>query len=138
MTTRKQYAPTASLDSEIHRTRPRLLGQKPMATQDLSEGPRALPAAVGRGGGERRGSVLLVVLVALVLVAAAVALPFVGRPYAEPYILALLAVLGMVGVFALFAILARCRSASRSWRPCPFCRLCRFWLFCPPWLPCRA
>jgi len=83
-----------------------------MATQDVSEGRRPAaperqrgePAAVDRG--ERRGSILLVLLVAVVLVGAAVALLFVGRHNAEPYILALLAVLGVIGVFALFATAA--------------------------------
>jgi two-component system cell cycle sensor histidine kinase/response regulator CckA len=45
----------------------------------------------------------LVLLVAVVLVAAAIGLMFVGRNQAEPYVLALLAILGMIGVFSLFA-----------------------------------
>ena len=45
-------------------------------------------------------------LIAIVLVGAAVALLFIGRANAEPYILALLAVLAMVGVFLLFALAA--------------------------------
>jgi two-component system cell cycle sensor histidine kinase/response regulator CckA len=52
----------------------------------------------------RSGSVGLVLLVAVLLVAAAGGLVYVGRNYAETYILTLLAVLGTVGVFALFAI----------------------------------
>ena len=70
-----------------------------MATQDMSEGPRQ---AVDRS--QRNGSIGMVLLVAVVLVGAAVALLFIGRPYAEPYILGLLAVLAMAGVFSLFAI----------------------------------
>jgi two-component system, cell cycle sensor histidine kinase and response regulator CckA len=55
---------------------------------------------------ERRGSVLLVVMVAVILVATAAVLMFVDRDRAEPYILSLLAVLGMIGVFSLFATAA--------------------------------
>jgi two-component system, cell cycle sensor histidine kinase and response regulator CckA len=55
---------------------------------------------------ERRGSVLLVVMVAVILVATAAVLMFVDRNSAEPYILCLLAVLGMIGVFSLFATAA--------------------------------
>jgi two-component system cell cycle sensor histidine kinase/response regulator CckA len=73
-----------------------------MATQDLSEGQG--PIVIDRS--ERRGSVRLVVLVAVVLVATASVLMLVDRNQAEPYILALLAVLGMIGVFSLFAAAA--------------------------------
>ncbi|MGE0037951.1 MAG: cell cycle histidine kinase CckA [Xanthobacteraceae bacterium] len=57
---------------------------------------------VSRGG----GSVGLVLLIAVVLVGAAVALMFIGRANAQPYILALLAVLATVGVFLMFALAA--------------------------------
>jgi two-component system cell cycle sensor histidine kinase/response regulator CckA len=67
-----------------------------MAKDDVSD----------RTAGERRGSIGLVLLVAVVLVAAAVGLMFVGRNQAEPYVLALLAILGMIGVFSLFATAA--------------------------------
>jgi len=67
-----------------------------MATQDVTD----------RMPGERRGSVGLVLLVAIVLIGAAVGLMFVGRTQAEPYVLALLAILGMIGVFSLFATAA--------------------------------
>src|SRR6185312_6330489 len=67
-----------------------------MARQDGSD----------RMGAERRGSIGLVLLVAIVLIAAAAGLMFVGRAQAEPYVLALLAVLGMIGVFSLFAAAA--------------------------------
>ena len=73
-----------------------------MATQDLSE--RQGPTVIDRS--ERRGSVRLVVVVAVILVATAAVLMFVDRSRAEPYILALLAVLGMIGVFSLFATAA--------------------------------
>jgi two-component system, cell cycle sensor histidine kinase and response regulator CckA len=55
-----------------------------------------------RGG----GSIALVLLVALVLVAAAGGLLFMDRAKSEPYVLALLAVLSMVGVFLLLALAA--------------------------------
>jgi two-component system, cell cycle sensor histidine kinase and response regulator CckA len=72
-----------------------------MATHDVSERG---PAVIDRS--ERRGSVLLVVMVAVILVATAAVLMFVDRNAAEPYILSLLAVLGMIGVFSLFATAA--------------------------------
>src|SRR5262247_1675885 len=72
-----------------------------MATQDLSEVPRE---AVDRS--QRGGSIGMVLLVAIVLVGAAVALLFIGRTRAEPYIIGLLAVLAVIGVFSLFAIAA--------------------------------
>ena len=52
----------------------------------------------------RSGSIGLVLLVAVLLVGAAAGLIYVGRDYAETYILGLLAALGTVGVFALFAM----------------------------------
>jgi two-component system cell cycle sensor histidine kinase/response regulator CckA len=71
-----------------------------MAMQELGrQGMDAL-------SGERRGSIRLVLFVAVALVSAAATLLFLGRSQAEPYVLALLAVLGMVGVFALFATAA--------------------------------
>src|SRR5689334_23681479 len=54
----------------------------------------------------RRGSIVLVLLVAGALVAIAVALMTIGRNQAQPYILGLLAVLAMVGLFNLFAFAA--------------------------------
>ena len=71
-----------------------------MTTQDLSrQGLDALTI-------ERRGSIRLVLFVAVALITAAAILMFLGRSQAEPYVLALLAVLGMVGVFSLFAAAA--------------------------------
>jgi two-component system, cell cycle sensor histidine kinase and response regulator CckA len=72
-----------------------------MATHDVSERG---PAVIDRS--ERRGSVLLVVMVAVILVATAAVLMVVDRNTAEPYMLSLLAVLGMIGVFSLFATAA--------------------------------
>jgi two-component system, cell cycle sensor histidine kinase and response regulator CckA len=54
----------------------------------------------------RGGSIVLVLLVAGVIVAAAVALTTIGRAQAQPYILGLLALLAMVGLFNLFAFAA--------------------------------
>ncbi len=63
--------------------------------------------AVDRTGTIRSGgSIGLVLLIAVVLVGAAVALMFIGRANAQPYILGLLAVLATVGVFLLFALAA--------------------------------
>ncbi len=52
----------------------------------------------------RGGSVALVLLVALALVAAAAGTIYIERAYAGTYILLLLALLGTIGVFALFAV----------------------------------
>ncbi len=68
-----------------------------MAVQNVSD---AFPA---RGAGPRTGSIGLVLLVALILVAATVGLLFVGRGLADQYILGMLAALAVVGVFSLFA-----------------------------------
>ncbi len=54
----------------------------------------------------RAGSVILVLLVAGMLVAAATGIVVLGRSNAEPYILGFLAVLATVGVFSLFALAA--------------------------------
>jgi len=70
-----------------------------MTTQGLSDVPRV---PVDRS--QRRGSIGMVLLVAVVLVGAAVALFFIGRGQAQLYILALLAFLAMIGVFSLFAL----------------------------------
>ncbi|MGE0751060.1 MAG: cell cycle histidine kinase CckA [Variibacter sp.] len=53
--------------------------------------------------GQRDGSVTLVLVVALLLIAAAIGLVFIGRSHAATYILVLLAALSVVGVFSLFA-----------------------------------
>jgi two-component system, cell cycle sensor histidine kinase and response regulator CckA len=70
-----------------------------MATYDLMS-----TSAIDRTG--RRGSILLVLLLALALIAAAGGLVLIGNDHSEPYILVLLAVLGMIGVFSLFAAAA--------------------------------
>ena len=60
--------------------------------------------AVDRGAGAAgAGSVILVLLVAAVLVAAATGFVVLGQGNAEPYILGFLALLATVGVFSLFA-----------------------------------
>jgi two-component system, cell cycle sensor histidine kinase and response regulator CckA len=80
-----------------------------------SHDPPALTQARDRAEGHERkafdksqnaprgGSIILVLAVAAVLIAAAGGLIYVGRDYVEAYVLTLLAVLGTVGVFALFA-----------------------------------
>jgi two-component system cell cycle sensor histidine kinase/response regulator CckA len=84
-----------------------------MAGEDRARQPKA----ADRGGGQRQafdrsqsaprgGSIGMVLLVALMLVAAAAGLVYVGRQHSATYILALLALLGTVGVFALFAMAA--------------------------------
>ena len=54
----------------------------------------------------RSGSVGMVLLVAVALVAAAVGSMYVPREYAQAYILGMLATFGTIGVFALFALAA--------------------------------
>jgi two-component system cell cycle sensor histidine kinase/response regulator CckA len=80
-----------------------------------SHDPPALTQARDRAEGHERkafdksqnaprgGSIILVLAIAAVLIAAAGGLIYVGRDYVEAYVLSLLAVLGTVGVFALFA-----------------------------------
>ena len=82
-----------------------------MTTQDTvtqvggSVEPELARKAIDRTASiERGGSVLLVLLVAGMLVAAATGLVVLGRSNAEPYILAFLAALATVGVFSLFAL----------------------------------
>src|ERR1043166_7946508 len=85
-----------------------------MAQQDMTgEFGRA---AVDRSRtGQHAGSIGLVLLIAISLVAAAAGLMLIGRSNAEPYILGFLAVLAMVGVFLLFALAAGIlRSAGKD------------------------
>jgi len=84
-----------------------------MAPEHVSD-PRPAPAPNdGRGkrqafdksqSAPRSGSVGLVLVVTLLLIAAAAGLIYIGPSYAETYILIMLAVLGTFGVFALFAL----------------------------------
>src|SRR6185503_4755975 len=71
-----------------------------MAAQDVSQDRR--PAAVDRSS-DRGGSIGMVLGVALLLVGSVIALLFIGRANAQPYILALLTALAVIGVFSLFA-----------------------------------
>jgi two-component system cell cycle sensor histidine kinase/response regulator CckA len=52
------------------------------------------------------GSIGLLLLVVLAVIAAATGLIFIGRDYVEAYVLTLLAILGTVGIVALFAVAA--------------------------------
>ena len=69
-----------------------------MAAQDVSENRRAIDRSEERGG-----SIGLVLAVALLLVGSVIALLFIGRANAQPYILTLLSALAVIGVFSLFA-----------------------------------
>ena len=83
-----------------------------VAPQERSDGRLAFDKSQSA---PRSGSIGMVLLVALALVAAAAGLIYVGRDYAENYILGLLAALGTVGVFALFALASGImRLASRE------------------------
>src|SRR5919205_3296182 len=69
-----------------------------MAAQDVSEIRRPVDRSSQRGG-----SIGMVLAVALLLVGSVIALLFIGRANAQPYILALLSALAVIGVFSLFA-----------------------------------
>src|SRR3954463_9698796 len=69
-----------------------------MAAQDVSENRKAVDRS-----GERGGSIGLVLVVALLLVGSVIALLFIGRANAQPYVLTLLSALAVIGVFGLFA-----------------------------------
>jgi two-component system, cell cycle sensor histidine kinase and response regulator CckA len=79
-----------------------------MATQGITESSvNTARQAVDRStGAGRAGSVVLVLLVAGMLVAAASGFVVLGSGNAEPYILGFLALLATVGVFSLFALAA--------------------------------
>jgi two-component system, cell cycle sensor histidine kinase and response regulator CckA len=68
--------------------------------------PKEEARACGSVLKEPSGSIGLVLLLALALIAAAGGLLFIGRANAESYILVILAVLATVGVFLLFALAA--------------------------------
>jgi two-component system cell cycle sensor histidine kinase/response regulator CckA len=74
----------------------------PTARTSTGRVRKAVDRSAGAGAA-RTGSVILVLAVAAMLVAAATAIVILGRNNAEPYILGLLAVLATIGVFALFA-----------------------------------
>ena len=78
------------------------------AVGSLIEAPVAAGArqSIDRSAGHaaRGGSIVLVLVVAAVLVAAATGIVMIGGSDAEPYILGFLAVLATVGVFSLFAL----------------------------------
>ena len=81
------------------------------STSDHSPLPNSTPAqgtdrGVDREPAGRSGSIILVLLVAGVIVAAAVGFMVLGKSQAQPYILGLLAILAMVGLFGLFAFAA--------------------------------
>ena len=87
------------------------------------ETPAAQPPGPGPGrqafdksqSAPRSGSVRLVLLVALALIAAAAGVLYIEPVYAGTYILALLALLGTIGVAALFAMASGIMQlASRS------------------------
>src|SRR5262249_60654640 len=73
------------------------------------------PAIDRIGSSERGGSIILVLSVATILVAATATILMLGGSNTEPYILAFLAVLAAIGVFSLFALaggLLRLRAAA--------------------------
>jgi two-component system, cell cycle sensor histidine kinase and response regulator CckA len=88
-------------------------GRVPAMTADIDNDPSRQMVSLHEP--PRRGSIVLVLLVAGALVAAAVVLMTIGRTQAQPYILGLLALLAMVGLFGLFAFAAGIiRFADRS------------------------
>ena len=88
-------------------------GRVPAMTADIDNDPSREMVSLHEP--PRRGSIVLVLLVAGALVAVAVVLMTIGRTQAQPYILGLLALLAMVGLFSLFAFAAGIiRFADRS------------------------
>ena len=78
-----------------------------MTTHDITESAAGTARkSVDRSASASAGSVILVLLVAGMLVAAAAGFMVLRRGTAEPYILVFLAVLATVGVFSLFALAA--------------------------------
>ncbi|HXQ84700.1 MAG TPA: response regulator [Xanthobacteraceae bacterium] len=71
---------------------------------EQSGGASPRPSIDRSTGAARGGSVIFVLLVAAMLVAAATGIVLAGSGNAEPYILAFLAVLATIGVFSLFAL----------------------------------
>src|SRR5450631_2177645 len=96
-----------------------MVGQQPTTqtpAPDRSTGP-GRQAFDKSQSAPRSGSIGLVLLIVLALIAAAAGLIYIDRPYAGTYILALLALLGTIGVFALFAMASGIMQlASRSER----------------------
>src|SRR5262249_20274971 len=76
------------------------------ASQRDSLAIMAMEQASDRMGAERRGSIGMVLLVAVLLIGAAAGLMLLGRERAEPFVLVMLAILGMIGIFSLFATAA--------------------------------
>src|SRR5205085_3499145 len=76
----------------------------------------ALPGG-GVGAAERGGSIAMVLLVAVALVAALSAIMMLGGSNTEQYTIAFLAVLASIGVFSLFAFacgILRVRASDRG------------------------
>src|SRR5690242_15122036 len=75
------------------------------------------PPGGGAGAAERGGSIALVLLVAVALVAALSAIMTLGGSNAEQYTIAFLAILASIGVFSLFAFacgILRVRASDRG------------------------
>ena len=77
------------------------------------------PAAGGAAGVERGGSIAMVLLVAVALVAALSAIMALGGSNAEQYTIAFLAVLASIGVFSLFAFACRILRVRATYRDNP-------------------
>ena len=96
---------TASGGSANSRTAGSLVAaQAPAKAQAPAEAVARRAVDRSSSNAARGGSIILVVLVAIVLVGAATGIVVIGRNHAEPYILGFLAVLAAVGVFSLFAL----------------------------------
>ena len=74
-----------------------------MASSDHYDTALAAGPAAGRTGRGRAGGVVVALLIAALLAAGTIALTFMTREEAEPYMLAGLGALAVLGVFALFA-----------------------------------
>jgi two-component system cell cycle sensor histidine kinase/response regulator CckA len=92
------------------------MGFPQMTSRTDPSSPRDMPAdSQALYEPSRRGSIVLVLLVAGAVIAAATAFMLLGRTQAQPYILGLLALLATLGLFSAFAIAAGIiRFADRS------------------------
>jgi two-component system cell cycle sensor histidine kinase/response regulator CckA len=96
-----------------------VVGKASKGSAQGARGPGAPPSVAGNSRAERGGSIAMVLLVAIALVAAAAAILMLGGRNTEQYVMAFLAVLATVGVFSLFAFacgMLRVR-ATRSGKP---------------------
>ena len=80
-----------------------VIGKASKGSAQEVRSPGAPPSVEGNSRAERGGSIAMVLLVAITLVAADAAILMLGGRNTEQYVMAFLAALATVGVFSLFA-----------------------------------